>query len=576
MCGIYCVINEKTRFVIDLLNSLEILEYRGYDSVGIYYNNKIVKTKGNVNVLKNKLFDPNEPTKLFLGHTRWATHGIPNELNAHPHMSNDYNYVIVHNGIVENFEEIRDLLRSKHFHFKGETDTELLVNYIQYIATQYNMMTFLEILSLVTKKLSGKYSFVVFNKREPKNIYVVKNNIPLYFGKGTNGFEISSDTYSFSNEVYRMIETPSECIIRINTSKLYCYDNKSLQAIETRECPFSFNARLVNKNNYKHFMIKEIHSQGNLLCHNNINLSNINHAFFIGIKNIVIGACGSSYYAGNYGKLVIEELTGIPTQVEIASEYIYRNTPVPDNTLFIFISQSGETADTLAMLNKVAKLGHKTLGICNVIGSTIAKSTNQVIYTNMGPEIGVASTKTFSGQMMALYVLAHFIVSKENSLDTSLLKKEINNILVNKIDTIYKKAQVLSSMKTILIMGRKFNYPIALEGALKIKEIDYIHAEGFSASEMKHGVIALIDENTSVLYMLPNDSIYLKNKSNYEELKSRCGNIILLDNPEFIKDEMLTPFCFVVQLQLLSYYIGLIKGNSIDKPRNLAKSVTVE
>ena len=323
-------------------------------------------------------------------------------------------------------------------------------------------------------------------------------------------------------------------------------------------------------------MIKEIHSQGNLLCHNNINLSNINHAFFIGIKNIVIGACGSSYYAGNYGKLIIEELTGIPTQVEIASEYIYRNTPVPENTLFIFISQSGETADTLAMLHKVAQLGHKTLGICNVIDSTIAKTTNHVIYTNVGPEIGVASTKTFTGQMMALYVLAHFIINKENSVDTSLLKKEINNILESKIDTIYKKAQVLSSMKTILIMGRKFNYPIALEGALKIKEIDYIHAEGFSASEMKHGVIALIDENTSVLYMLPNDSIYLKNKSNYEELKSRCGNIILLDNPEFLDDELLVPFCFVIQMQLLSYYIGLIKGTSIDKPRNLAKSVTVE
>lgn len=576
MCGIFCVLNEQTKFLIDLLTSLEILEYRGYDSVGIYYNNKIVKTKGNVSVLKNKIFDSNEPIKLFLGHTRWATHGIPNEINAHPHMSNDYNYVIVHNGIIENFEEIRDLLRNKHFHIKGETDTEILVNYIQYIATQYNMMTFLEILSLVNKKLSGKYSFVVFNKREPKNIYVVKNNIPLYFGKGPNGFEISSDIHAFTNDIYSLIETPGECILRLNARNLYCYESDSLKLLENSNVPFSLNKRLVQKEAYKHFMLKEIHSQGNLLGHSNIKTEHLNHSFFENVKHIIIGACGSSYYAGTYGKLVIEELTGIPTQVEIASEYIYRNTPVPDNTLFIFISQSGETADTLAMLNKVGASGHKTLGICNVIGSTIAKSTNQVLYMNMGPEIGVASTKTFTGQMMALYVLANFIVNKENSLDTSCVKKEINNILEKKIDTIYKQAQKLSSMKTILIMGRKFNYPIALEGALKIKEIDYIHAEGFSASEMKHGVIALIDETTSVLYMLPNDSIYLKNKNNYEELKSRCGDIILLENPEFIKDELLTPFCFVVQLQLLSYYIGLIKGNSIDKPRNLAKSVTVE
>lgn len=561
MCGIYCFFSNEVQSLDIILNKMEFLEYRGYDSVGIFYNNKVVKTKGNTNVLR-KYIKNNEYTCSSMCHTRWATHGIPNNINAHPHQSLNGRYTMVMNGIVENCKELRKSIWN--YLLKGETDTEVLVNYIEYFKKHFNMLSMKEVLSTMSLLVSGSLSFVLHDNEEPDMYYIFTRDTPIIVGISKNQIEITSDINALNENTKKYIDIPNKCICRVSLKYgLEIFDGYCLARIVPQLKEFQIGSYNISKNNYDHYMIKEIMEIPN---HRNIEASSLPEPKTF--QQIIIGACGSSYYAALYASQLIENKLNILVKPVLASEYNHIDPTTP--TLYIFISQSGETADTLGMARKVLETSHQTMAICNVKDSTLSRLVKSTIYMNVGPEVGVASTKTFTGQLMAFNVLvAKMLGETTDYLDE--LHDDLITYIENTKEEIKSIAELYYQSPSLLIMGRNYNYPISLEAALKIKEIDYIHAEGFSASEMKHGVIALVEPTLPIFYINCHE-----NKNNYEELKARNALLIKVNETIHNKEHPeLDAFFNVIYFQLLSYYMGVFAGHSIDKPRNLAKSVTV-
>ncbi|MBI5417920.1 glutamine--fructose-6-phosphate transaminase (isomerizing) [Candidatus Poribacteria bacterium] len=614
MCGIIGYVGDK-QVVPILLNGLKKLEYRGYDSAGIAIikNNKIIvrRNKGKIVELEKKISKENFYSSIGIGHTRWATHGRPSEENAHPHIDCHGDLVIVHNGIIENYLQLRkDLIKEGHI-FRSETDTEVLVHLIEKFYKGNNL---LEALQHMIMKVEGAYAIGVISRTEPDKIIAMKNKSPLIIGIGEGEHFIASDIPPVLNYTRKVIY-PDDGEIAILTkdeiSILQPNGNNKFRKITKNIEKILWDPILAEKGGFKHFMLKEIHEQprviedtmrGRLLeKEGEINLSEL-HLVKTKIKKIhkiFIIACGTSYHAGMVGKYIIEDVLKIPVEVDIASEFRYRNPILNKNDLVIAISQSGETADTLASSRLIKERGIKLISICNVVGSTLAREADGVIYTHAGPEIGVASTKAFTSQLVAIYILTLFLGKTMRRISDTEIEKIIKELaLIPKAieeilsDTEYIQAAARKYFKyaNFLYLGRGINFPIAMEGALKLKEISYIHAEGYPAGEMKHGPIALIDDNMPVVVINPESKTNEKILSNLEEVKARDGIIIsvttkgdkrLTDKSDvnFVIPhtiELLSPLLTIIPLQLLAYYIAVKRGCDIDQPRNLAKSVTVE
>lgn len=613
MCGVNALLYFKKSNDIfkKCFRGLELLEYRGYDSYGIFYktDNKyiICKDKGRIGTIKDK-FNEIE-SNIVIGHTRWATHGIPCKENSHPHISNNEKIVLVHNGIIENYSELRDFLLNKGFNFYSSTDSEVVVNYIQYINSINKYKSFNEILSLSCKNFMGSYSLIIYNKNIKDTLFLIKKSAPLIIGINDKGYEITSDILTFDKQIKSILDMPDNSIIKLHNKTI---ENISLDFNKTLEIKlekFNLNTSNIAKGRYKHFMLKEIMLQGNSIksclrgryINNCILLPELNNIKDLLIKKnkLTICACGTSYYAGMVGKIIIEELCEMDVIIEQASEYRYRKTLINKNDIMLVLSQSGETADTMGAMDKFHQHGGKTISICNVLGSSIYKKSHSKLSLNIGPEIGVASTKAFTGQMYVLYLIAIWLSEQKNiknenrdKIKQSLIDlPNIYSTFIKKLMPVIKRiGKNYKFCNNMLFMGRGYNYPIALEGALKMKEISYIHAEGYSASEMKHGPIALIDNLMPIVYIILKDDVYLKLKTNLEEIKSRGGSVIgivnennnelddLIDDkiklPEI--EQQLYPFISIIPIQLLSYYLALERKCNIDQPRNLAKSVTVE
>lgn len=614
MCGITGYIGNKKAYPI-ILNGLKRLEYRGYDSAGIVLNEngtfKLRKTKGSVSDLIAKCKDLNSEATVGIGHTRWATHGIPSDINAHPHISNNGKIAIIHNGIIENYATLKIMLTSKGYTFKSETDTEILVNLIQYMQETQN----LDLATAVRYALNeviGAYSIAVIEVDQPQEIVVARLSSPLAIGIGENEYFIASDAspfIEFTNEVV-YLEDGEMATITLKGVDVYKIKDNSKVNPQIHELKTSLEK--IEKGGYEHFMLKEIHEQprsimdtmrGRLLVEEDIiQMAGIwdYQEKFLNAERIIIISCGTSWHAGLVGEYLIEDLARIPVEVEYASEFRYRNPIITDKDIVIAISQSGETADSIAALKLAKEKGAFIYGICNVIDSSIARLTDAGSYTHAGPEIGVASTKAFTAQLALLAMIALKLakhkgtISKErfNSLIIELetIPERVAEVIKNTENQIKKIAELYADAGNFLYLGRGYNYPIALEGALKLKEISYIHAEGYPAAEMKHGPIALIDENMPVVVIAPKKGYYDKIVSNIQEINSRKGKVIAIvtQGDTVVKDmvtesieipdvsEYFTPILSVIPLQLLAYYIAVLRDVNVDQPRNLAKSVTVE
>jgi glucosamine--fructose-6-phosphate aminotransferase (isomerizing) len=615
MCGIVGYIGHRDAYPI-IIEGLRRLEYRGYDSAGIALydgtNLNVTKTKGKVTDLECRIEKEIIPNgTVGIGHTRWATHGIPNDVNAHPHYSNSGNLVIVHNGIIENYESLKKELIKRGYSFTSDTDTEILINLIEDVKQKENVML-RKAVQIALNQIVGTYAIAVFDKNKPNEIVVAKLGSPLTIGIGEDDFFIASDATPFlehtNNAIY--LEDGEMAIIRRHKDiKIRKIKDDSLVNPYVQE--LQLNLEQIEKGGYDHFMLKEIFEQphaikdtfrGRLQTEKGIiQMAGVddNLEKFLNANKIIIIACGTSWHAGLVSEYIFENIARIPVEVEYASEFRYRNPVINQNDIVIAISQSGETADTLAAIKLAKSRGVFVFGVCNVVGSSITRETHAGAYTHAGPEIGVASTKAFTTQITVLTLIALKLAKAKRTISNSdyhhhlseleLIPKKVEKVLLSDshIKTI---AHIYKDVRNFLYLGRGYNFPVALEGALKLKEISYIHAEGYPAAEMKHGPIALIDENMPIVIIATKKGNYDKIVSNIREIKSRKGKIIgiVTEGDTIVKEladyvievpdtiESLTPLLTTIPLQLLSYHIAVMLDKNVDQPRNLAKSVTVE
>jgi len=607
MCGIVGYVGKEKSLPI-LVNGLKALEYRGYDSAGVaVFSNgqvKIKKRVGPVKKLEEALKEELDlDSHLGIGHTRWATHGIPNEINAHPHSDCLKRLFVVHNGIIENYKEIKEYLQKKGHYFLSETDTEVVPHLIEEFLK--NKKNFHTALIDTLKLIKGAYALAIIDSANPQTLYAAKLSSPLIIGVGNGENFLASDSVALIGKTRKVIYLKDGEIAEINKDEIVI-SNLNKEKTSPTINYLEWNLEQAQKGNYPHFMLKEIFEgpevvlaalRGRIKAKENlVKLGGLEQVAdkLKQIKRIIILACGTSYHAGLVGEYLFEEITQIPTEVHLASEFRYRDEPLEKGTLALAISQSGETADTLAALRKAKENGLFTLGIVNNVGSTIARETDAGVYNHAGPEISVASTKAFISQLTVLTLLAVYL-SKQRSQNQVLLY-ELEKI-PEKIKTILDQASVIKKLaekyknyNNFLFLGRRYNFPVALEGALKLKEISYIHAGGYGAGEMKHGPIALISKDFPTVAIITQNSVFEKMFSNLEEIKARQGPILaiatagdkrifsLTNDVIFIPQtiEPLEPLLTVIPLQLFAYYIGTQRGIDVDKPRNLAKSVTVE
>jgi len=615
MCGIVGYIGHRNASEL-IIKGLKRLEYRGYDSAGIALFNepqiKVTKIKGKVSDLETKIIqEKNNSGSIGLGHTRWATHGVPSDINSHPHLSNSGDLVIIHNGIIENYAAIKEELVNRNFSFKSDTDTEVLVNLIEAVQKNGNYKLG-KAVQIALNQVIGAYAIAVFDIKKPNEIVVARLGSPLAIGIGKNEFFIASDASPFieytNNAIY--LEDEEMAIIRLHKDAIYRkIKNDSLFDPYLQE--LKLNIEQIEKGGYEHFMMKEIFEQPKAIEDTYRGRLNVDKGIikmagiedhldkFLNAQKITIVACGTSWHAALVAEYIFEDLARIPVEVEYASEFRYRNPIISDKDIVVAISQSGETADTLAAIKLAKGNGAFVFGICNVVGSSISRETDAGAYTHAGPEIGVASTKAFTTQITLLTLIALKLAKEKGTISNSNYKRHLVELetIPNKIEKVLRSdsvtkeiAQIYKDASNFLYLGRGFNFPVALEGALKLKEISYIHAEGYPAAEMKHGPIALIDENMPIVVIATKFGHYEKIISNIQEIKSRKGKIICVVNEgdKIVKEladhiieipeslELLSPMLNTIPLQLLSYHIAVMLGKNVDQPRNLAKSVTVE
>ena len=611
MCGIVGYIGTRDAYPV-LIKGLKRLEYRGYDSAGVALlngNTTIYKKRGKVTDLEDYVRGKETKATIGMGHTRWATHGEPNDINAHPHHSEKGLFTIIHNGIIENYSVLKKTLMDRGMKFYSETDTEVLANLIEYIYTTEKVEVEVAV-SLALQKVDGAYGLLVISSEDPDLIIAARRSSPLVIGLGSNEYFIASDAMPIVEYTDRVIYLNNDDIALIRREELVL-KNLVSETTKVNIKTLEMGISEIEKQGYEHYMLKEIFEQPRSIMDtfrgriktdtNEIRLGGLHEVKdkLIHAKRIVVIACGTSWHAGLVGEYLIEDLARIPVEVEYASEFRYRNPMIGPDDVVLAISQSGETADTLAAIQLAREAGALVLGICNVAGSSISRETHAGVYTHAGVEIGVASTKAFTAQVTVLSMMAMMIGKEKGSLSEDRFKKLLKELsdVPAKIEKILEQneefkriAEIYKDASNALYLGRGVSFPVALEGALKLKEISYIHAEGYPAAEMKHGPIALIDENMPVVFIATRDGSYDKIVSNIQEVKARNGVVIaivtegdtiiremadhVIEIPE--SDESLVALTAVVPLQLIAYHIALMRGCNVDQPRNLAKSVTVE
>jgi glucosamine--fructose-6-phosphate aminotransferase (isomerizing) len=611
MCGIVAYIGPREAYPV-ILKGLKRLEYRGYDSAGVALLNgslRLYKKKGKVDQLEERVLGADLHAHAGIGHTRWATHGEPSDRNAHPHLSNNGKIAMIHNGIIENYAQLKNELTRKGYQFKSDTDTEVLLNFIEDIQTNNNC-SLEEAVRIALRRVVGAYVIVLLDSDNPDTLIAARKGSPLVIGVGKGEHFLASDAspiIEYTKEVV-YVNDYELAIIRADELILKNLGNEKVTPFIQK---LDMELAAIEKGGYEHFMLKEIFEQSTTIydclrgrldaAAGTITMRGVQNylAELVSAQRIVIVACGTSWHAGLVAEYIIEELCRIPVEVEYASEFRYRNPVINKGDVIIAVSQSGETADTLVAIEKAKEQGAIIFGILNVVGSSIARASHAGAYTHAGPEIGVASTKAFTAQLVVLTLVALVIAKEKGSIDTARfthLLRELEAIpekaekILQSSDYIKNIAEKYKDASDFLFLGRGYNFPIALEGALKLKEISYIHAEGYPAAEMKHGPIALVDDTLPVVFVATRDAYHEKIVSNIQEIKARKGKVLaVITDGDFTitgmaddvmsvpdADEIVAPLLSVIPLQLLSYYIGVAKSLDVDKPRNLAKSVTVE